>query len=120
VPLRILTQQIDTTTSAGRLVFTILAAVAEMERELIRERVRAGMVRARTQGKRRGRPSRWQPVSEHPMFPMVLAGLEAGHLNRAEAAHKHHVRRATLDMALWAVPNGGAAEVAPGEIAADG
>jgi DNA invertase Pin-like site-specific DNA recombinase len=42
VGLKILTQEIDTTTSAGRLVFTVLAAVAEMERELIRERVKAG------------------------------------------------------------------------------
>ena len=41
VGFRILTQHIDTTTSAGRLVFTVLAAVAEMERELVRERVRA-------------------------------------------------------------------------------
>jgi DNA invertase Pin-like site-specific DNA recombinase len=42
VGLKILTQEIDTTTSAGRLVFTVLATVAEMERELIRERVKAG------------------------------------------------------------------------------
>jgi DNA invertase Pin-like site-specific DNA recombinase len=42
VGLKILTQDIDTTSSAGRLVFTVLAAVAEMERELIRERVKAG------------------------------------------------------------------------------
>jgi DNA invertase Pin-like site-specific DNA recombinase len=90
-------------------VFTIPAAVAEMERELIRERVRAGMVRARAQGKRLGRPRRSKPVNEHPMFPLVLAGLGTGHLNRAEAARKLHVRRATLDMALLALPNGGAA-----------
>ena len=45
VGLKILTQEIGTAPTAGRLVFTILAAVAEMERELIRDGVRAGMER---------------------------------------------------------------------------
>lgn len=116
VGLKILTQDIDTTSAAGRLVFTILAAVAEMERELIRERVEAGMVRARAQGKRLGRPPRARPVGEHPMWPVVLAALEAGHLNRSEAARKLRVRRATLDAALRAVRKGGAPEPGAGEI----
>src|ERR1051326_2567798 len=51
-----LNEQIDTSTPMGRMVFTILAAVAELERELIRERVQAGVDRARRQGKRLGRP----------------------------------------------------------------
>jgi DNA invertase Pin-like site-specific DNA recombinase len=50
VGLRIATQSIDTTISMGRMVFTALAAVAEMERELTREWVLAGMTRARTDG----------------------------------------------------------------------
>lgn len=118
--LEILTQDIDTTTSAGRLVFTILSAVAEMERELVRERVRAGMVRARQEGKRLGRPRRSMPVTEHPMWSVVVEGMEAGHLNRAEAARKLKVRRASLDDALRMVPNGGAVQVALAEIAASG
>ena len=120
VGLKILTQEIDTTSAAGRLVFTILAAVAEMERELIRERVKAGMDRARVQGKRLGRPPRVQPVTAHPMWPVVVAGLEAGHLNRAEAARKLKVRRATLDAALRPVPKGGAPATSPGEISPGG
>lgn len=120
VGLKILTQEIDTTSSAGRLVFTILAAVAEMERELIRERVKAGMARAKGQGKRLGRPPRVQPVTAHPMWPVVIAGLEAGHLNRAEAARKLKVRRATLDAALSPVPKGGATAPTPGEISPGG
>ena len=116
VGLKILTQEIDTTSAAGRLVFTILAAVAEMERELIRERVKAGMARARGQGKRLGRPPRAQPVTAHPMWPVVVAGLEAGHLNRAEADRKLKVRRASLDAALRAVPNGCGPAPNPGEI----
>jgi DNA invertase Pin-like site-specific DNA recombinase len=51
-----LRQQFDTTSPSGRLLFTVLAAVAEIERDLIRERTVAGMARARAQGKRIGRP----------------------------------------------------------------
>jgi DNA invertase Pin-like site-specific DNA recombinase len=51
-----LSEQMDTTTPAGRMVFTVLAAVAELERSLIVERVRAGLRNARAKGKRLGRP----------------------------------------------------------------
>ncbi len=49
------TQQIDTTTPAGKLTFSVLAAIAEFERELIRERVKAGMAAAKARGKHVGR-----------------------------------------------------------------
>jgi DNA invertase Pin-like site-specific DNA recombinase len=52
-----LRQNIDTTLPAGRLTFSILGAVAEFERELLRERVKAGMAQARRAGKRIGRPA---------------------------------------------------------------
>jgi DNA invertase Pin-like site-specific DNA recombinase len=48
---------IDTTTAAGKLAFSIFGAFAEFERSLIRERVMAGLQRAREQGTRLGRPS---------------------------------------------------------------
>lgn len=51
-----LSEQIDTTTPAGRMTFTVLGAVAELERSLIAERVRAGLRNARAKGKKLGRP----------------------------------------------------------------
>jgi DNA invertase Pin-like site-specific DNA recombinase len=51
-----LSESLDTATPAGRMVFTMLAAVAELERSLIAERVRAGIRNAKAKGKRLGRP----------------------------------------------------------------
>lgn len=49
-------EAVDTSRPDGRLVFTIIAGVAEFERELIRQRVRSGIAFARARGKRIGRP----------------------------------------------------------------
>ncbi len=51
-----LIEQVDTSTPTGKMVFTVLGAVAELERSLIAERVRAGLRNARAKGKRLGRP----------------------------------------------------------------
>ncbi len=56
VDLVVLDQAIDTTTPSGRLLFHMLAAVAEFERDLIRDRVLAGLRRAKERGTRSGRP----------------------------------------------------------------
>jgi len=56
VDLVVLDQAIDTTTPAGRLLFHVLAAISEFERDLIRDRVLAGLRRAKSQGVRLGRP----------------------------------------------------------------
>ena len=53
-----LSEAIDTATPAGKMVFTVLGAVAELERSLIVERVKAGLRNARAKGKRLGRPSK--------------------------------------------------------------
>jgi DNA invertase Pin-like site-specific DNA recombinase len=50
------TEAIDTTTSGGKLVFHIFAALAEFERTLVRERTRAGLQAARSRGRQGGRP----------------------------------------------------------------
>ena len=51
-----LSESLDTSTPAGKLVFTVLGAVAELERSLIVERVKAGLRNARAKGKALGRP----------------------------------------------------------------
>lgn len=51
-----LSEKIDTATTTGKFVFSILASVAELERTLIQERVRNGLVNARAKGKTLGRP----------------------------------------------------------------
>lgn len=51
-----LTDDIDTTTTGGKLVFHIMGALAEFERDLIRERTKAGMKAAKKRGKHIGRP----------------------------------------------------------------
>jgi len=58
VDLVSLKQNVDTTLPAGRLTFQVLGAVAEFEREMLRERVKAGMAQARRSGKHVGRPAR--------------------------------------------------------------
>jgi len=56
IALVVLDQSIDTATPSGRLLFHVLGSIAEFERDLIRERTRAGLAAARRRGKRLGRP----------------------------------------------------------------
>jgi DNA invertase Pin-like site-specific DNA recombinase len=58
VDLVVLDQAIDSTTASGRLLFHVLASIAEFERDLIRDRVMAGLRRAKSQGVRLGRKPR--------------------------------------------------------------
>lgn len=78
---------IDATTPAGKLQLHILAAIAEFERARIRERVFAGLARARASGKRLGRPKSDVPVGK-------LA--EVAHLPTGKAAEALGVSAATI------------------------
>jgi len=66
-------EQLDTSTPAGKLVFTVLGAVAELERSLIVERVKAGLRNAKAKGKRLGRPRRI--VDAHRVASLRAEGL---------------------------------------------
>jgi DNA invertase Pin-like site-specific DNA recombinase len=59
-----LSEALDTATPAGRMTFTVLGAVAELERSLIAERVRAGIRNARARGVRLGRPKASADIAE--------------------------------------------------------
>jgi DNA invertase Pin-like site-specific DNA recombinase len=76
---------IDCTTPAGKLQLHILAALAEFERERIRERVLAGLQRARAQGKRLGRP-RLRPAGVEVPGGSVRAAAEAWGVSKSTAA----------------------------------
>jgi DNA invertase Pin-like site-specific DNA recombinase len=56
IGLRSLQEQLDTSTSGGKLIFHIFASLAEFERDLIRERTNAGLAAARARGRKGGRP----------------------------------------------------------------
>jgi DNA invertase Pin-like site-specific DNA recombinase len=76
-----LAEGIDATTPAGKLQMHILGAIAEFERERIRERVLAGLQRARTQGKRLGRPKAVIPMEGLQRvsgLPVVVAAERLG------------------------------------------
>jgi len=91
IGFRSLTEQIDTTTPAGRLQFHLFGALAEFEREIIRERTRAGLAAARARGRTGGRPS-----------AITREKLAAAHVMRAsgqsmvQIARVLGVHRATL------------------------
>src|SRR6516165_4312690 len=68
-----LNESIDTSSPMGRMVFTVIAAVAELERSIIRERVVMGLDRAKRQGKRLGRPRTC--VSESKVQQLAADGL---------------------------------------------
>ena len=61
VGLRSLTESIDTSTPGGKPVFHVFGALAEFERDLIRERTQAGLAAARARGRVGGRPTVWTP-----------------------------------------------------------
>ena len=64
-----LTENIDTTTSGGKLIFHIFGALAEFERDIIKERTTAGLTAARARGRKGGRPK--SPLSEDKKLQMA-------------------------------------------------
>jgi DNA invertase Pin-like site-specific DNA recombinase len=88
---------IDTTSATGRLMLTILAAVAEFERELIAERVKEGMANAKRKGTRLGRPAAADRSHVRRHLTEVAGELSQGAISKREAARRLRISVATLD-----------------------
>ncbi len=84
--------EIDTTTANGRLVFGIFAALAEFERELIRERTQAGLLAARARGRNGGRPRK---MDEHTI-KMAMAAMTDRNSVAHEVAKRLNITTTTL------------------------
>lgn len=69
-----LTETIDTSTAAGRMMMQIVAAFAEFELEMIRERTKAGLHAAMRRGSKPGRPRAMDPAEENEAVRLVLSG----------------------------------------------
>jgi len=91
-----LSEQIDTTTSGGKLVFHIFGALAEFERELIRERTRAGLAAARARGRQGGRPEKLDPPKKIAMAQSLYTLYNEGTHSIDDICQTLGVSRATL------------------------
>jgi len=87
-----LSEQVDTSTPTGKMVFTVLGAVAELERNLIVERVRAGLRHARSKGKRLGRPK--VDADGHQVATLRRAGRSWREICRQTGLSKGTAQRA--------------------------
>jgi DNA invertase Pin-like site-specific DNA recombinase len=92
VDLKVLTQEIDTTTIYGKLVFNVLGAVAQFERELINERAREGIVKAKARGVKFGRIKKIDDKLIENINEELLTWVGS----KAQLAVKHGISRASL------------------------
>jgi len=92
IGFRSLQEQIDTTTSGGKLVFHIFGALAEFERDLIRERTLAGLAAARARGRKGGPPHKLTPQQVQQLKALYATGRHSVATLRATFG----VSRATL------------------------
>jgi DNA invertase Pin-like site-specific DNA recombinase len=92
-----LCEQVDTSTPTGKMVFTVLGAVAELERSLIAERVKAGLRNARAKGTRLGRP-------KTAVDGARVATLRHTGASWAKICRELGLSKGTAQRALWALP----------------
>jgi DNA invertase Pin-like site-specific DNA recombinase len=86
-----LTEQFDTSTPIGQAMFTIIGAMAQLERDIIRERVKAGLERAKARGIRLGRPR--VQVAAHELVTLREQGLSIREMARRLRCSRSTVRR---------------------------
>jgi DNA invertase Pin-like site-specific DNA recombinase len=106
VGFRSLTESVDTTTPGGTLVFHLFGALAQFERDLIRERTRAGLDAARARGRKGGR----KPVVTADRLARARTLVASG-LTVREAAARLRVGKTALYDALRPVPPNGGPEL---------
>ena len=92
VDLVVLDQDINTTTPTGKLMFTMIGAFAEFERDLINERCKEGIAKAKERGVRFGRPKK---LSDRQLSEMK-AEFDAGVMGKTDLAHKYGISRPSL------------------------
>jgi DNA invertase Pin-like site-specific DNA recombinase len=85
-------EQMDTSTPAGKMVFTVLGAVAELERSLIVERVKAGLRNAKAKGKQVGRPK--VSIDSHRIVKLRSASRSWSEISQETGWAKGTVQRA--------------------------
>ncbi len=93
---------LDTTSPFGEALYYITAAYAQLERGILAERVRAGMDRARRQGRRLGRPGGTHREGFGERWREITPRIRAGEISRRRAAQVLDVSRATVDRLLAA------------------
>jgi DNA invertase Pin-like site-specific DNA recombinase len=86
-----LTESIDTTSPAGRMMMQMLGSFAEFERAMLRERTKLGLARARAAGRRGGAQSKLSPAGQKEAISMVNAGK-----TQTEIAEFFNVHRSTI------------------------
>jgi DNA invertase Pin-like site-specific DNA recombinase len=91
-----LTESIDTTTAAGRMLTQVLGSFAEFERAIVRERTRAGLLHARGQGRIGGR----KPKLSEGQRAEVLRMIRSGEKSAAETARLFSVHRSSVSRLL--------------------
>ena len=94
VEVRSLTESLDTSTPGGRLTFHLFAAMAQMERDLIRERTNAGLAAARARGRTGGRPTVMPPEKVSTAKQMQAAGTDVSTIARVLGVSRASVYRA--------------------------
>ena len=97
---------LDTTSPFGEALYYITVAYAQLERGILRERVKAGMERARKQGHRIGRPKVTERKGFNSRFGAVLERLSQGQVSRRRAAIELGIGYATLKRLLDAQGKG--------------
>jgi DNA invertase Pin-like site-specific DNA recombinase len=108
IDFKSLTESIDTSSSGGRVVFSMMAALAEFERSLISERTRAGMQAARVNGQRMGRPPALTQAQKEAAVAEVLRGQSLDAVAERYNVHVRTLRRAIADYAAESSPSGDA------------